>query len=384
MTESPAQHPWAKYYTERGLSRPELAELPTRPRVRINNTGARAAVRPAKAPAELSPELAAAVAAVVPRRPLPGSTAAPFITAMQKEAVARELKRLARIRYARLAAAAVAVLVLLHVTVTRFVCQAPAENAIEAHVRGLPQAVLPFFSTPNQPLQAESVKITQADRIDAEHFRYVASVTLRLRQPLYVPAVSNGTAAYRRLQQALETARDQELRFQLFNATEAPETPELPLLLQQSHRAGETIVVRVPFVARRFGWQWRLEAPQLALQNANRAFEGDSIERYAARPHLIFGAPDTLADIRQRVKLANNYVLAVAKEVQRHADVEAVAEVAATDLSIADRPAQAAESSADALANIEARPAIDPDAPAVFSSTPPHVVTLDDRGGGAP
>jgi len=211
-------------------------------------------------------------------------------------------------------------------------------------------------------------------------------VTLRLRKPLYVPAVTNGTAQYRRLQQALLTARDQELRFNLFNASGAPEIPTLPLLLQQSHRAGETIVVRVPFTARRFGWSWRIDAPQLALNLANRVLEGDSLERYAGLPHLIFGSPAALADVRQRVKLANNYLLAVAKTVQRQAEVVAVVDTPAADLALADQPARAEMSETSALLAARLgfdpdRPAFDPNAPAIVAGDAPKVGVLLSRGG---
>ena len=374
LTETPAQHPWAKYYSERGLARPPVADLPTRSnRVRVKSVGARAVVVDRKA-AAVSAELAAAVAAVTSHVALPGCTAAPFITAMQREAVARELKRRSMIRFGRVLAIAAVLAVLLHVTMTRFVWATPSETALQAHVRRLPDAVLPLFSSARQPLQADSVVITQADQIDAKNFRYVASVTLRLRKPLYIPAVTNGTVQYRRLQQALLTARDQELRFNLFNAADAPEAPTLPLLLQQSHRAGETIVVRVPFTARRFGWSWRIDAAQLALNLANRALEGDSLERYAGMPHLIFGSPATLADVRQRVKLANNYLLAVAKTVQRQAEVVAVAETPDVGLALADQPARAELSATSAL--LASRPAFDPDAPA-FDPNAPAIVDAE-------
>lgn len=351
-----------------------MADLPTRSnRVRVKSSGARAVVADRKT-AAVSAELAAAVAAVTSQVALPGCTAAPFITAMQREAVARELKRRSMVRFSRVLAIAAVVAVLLHVTMTRFVWATPSENALQAHVRRLPDAVLPLFSSARQPLQADSVIITQADQINSNNFRYVASVTLRLRKPLYIPAVTNGTAQYRRLQQALLTARDQELRFNLFNATDAPEAPTLPLLLQQSHRVGETIVVRVPFTARRFGWSWRIDAAQLALNLANRVLEGDSIERYDGLPHLIFGSPATLADIRQRVKLANNYLLAVAKTVQRQSEVVAVTETPAVDSALADQPARA--EMLEGYASLASRPAFDPDAPA-FDPNAPAVVAED-------
>ena len=333
----------------------------------------------------MSADLAAAVAAVrASAASAPGYTAAPFITAMQREAALRDAKRQARARFAKMAAGAILALCALHFAVTRLLYAAPAETAVLAHVQGLPEAVLPLFSTSRQPLQADGVVISQADQIDARNFRYVATVTLRLRKPLYVPAITNGTANYRRLQDALQRARDQELRFKLFDEGEAPVAPSLPILIQRTHQAGEMIVVRVPFTARRFGWQWKLAAPQVALGTPNRLLQGDSLERYANAPYLIFGTTSTLAEIRQRMKAASTYVLAIAKEVQRHSNGEAIADTAASlgdlpaqlslaDLpaapSVADLPAQPAADDASKVA-VAARPAIDPDAPAIFVTPP--------------
>jgi hypothetical protein len=383
LTDSKQQHPWAKYYEERGISRPPVATLPRR---RSNAPGTGVANQPAPKRLAISSDLAAAVAAVTSSGSAPaGTTAAPFITAMQKEAAVRAAKRQTWIRFGRIAAAAVAVVAAIHFAVTRVLYRAPAETAVLAHVQGLPEAIVPLFSSSRQPLQADGVVISQADQIDAAHFRYVATVTLRLRKPLYVPAVTNGTAQYRRLQDALERARDQDLRYKLFTDGDEPDAPTLPLLLQRTHQAGETIVVRVPFTARRFGWQWRIDAAQLALGTPNHFFQGDTLERYAGTPHLIFGTPAALAEIRERTKLANNYVLAVAKAVQRHADVEAVAVVTPTladrpaQPSLADLPAQPAVADQSAnpatvelgvMAHVAARPAVDPDAPAVFLPSP--------------
>jgi hypothetical protein len=322
VSDQKEQHPWAKYYAERGQSRVAMAQLAPRPAPKP----AAAPPRPAdsKTPA-LSSELAAAVAAATAQATAAGYTAAPFITSMQKEALAREAKHRTRIRIVQFAVAAAIVLTGLHLTLTRTIFRQPFESAVNAHVRDLPTALLPLYSSLRVPLQGDGVTIAQADRIDADNYRYVATVTLRLRKPLFIPAVSNGTAAYRRLRETLHAARDQELRYNLFPPSSRPIFPELPLLLQRVHQAGETIVVRVPFTARRFGWNWRLAAPHLELRTANRVLEGDSLERYTGAPVLIYGDSSTLADIRARVKKANEYVLAVAKTVQRQAYVVAVA-----------------------------------------------------------
>lgn len=329
----------------------------------------------------MSAELAAAVAAVTTHVAVPGSTAAPFITAMQKEAVARELKRRARVRHAKQVLLAIAALVVLQFALARLVFNAPSAVALHDHVANLPEELLPLYSSLRQPLQTDGVVIAQADQIDSNHFRFVASVTLRLRKPLYVAAATNGTVQYRRLQDALISAREQDLRFNLFSQADAMETPVLPLLLQQSHQAGEPIVVRVPFTARRFGWQWRLDPVQMGLRSVNRTLEGDSLDRYDDIPYLVYGVPSTLADIRQRTRQANQYVVEVTKAIQRRSNVQAVADVAASKPAVAE--SAEADDDANADENEEApaearRPAFDPNAPAIvapaFDPNAPAVV----------
>ncbi|MSU48180.1 MAG: hypothetical protein EXS37_03665 [Opitutus sp.] len=345
-----------------------MADLPSRTVARSNRRKADIAAKTPKTPKapEMSAELSAAVAAVTSHVAAPGSTAMPFITALQKEAVAVELKRRSRIRLAKRVLAAAAIVFGLHIGVTRFIYEAPSASALETHIGRLPEDVLPLFSSSRQPLQIDNVVLTQSDQIDANHFRYVASVTLRLRKALYVPAATNGTLQYRRLQEALVTAREQELRHNLFSQTEAIQTPSLPLLLQRTHQADEPIVIRVPFIARRYGWRWRLAPPLLALNLPDRKLEGDCLDRYEDVPYLIYGIPATLADIRQRTKLANEYVAEVTKAVLRRSNVEAVAETPVaksdpTDLAQQSDDADTDENNAAAAVP----PAFDPNAPAI-------------------
>lgn len=354
LTEPNEQHPWSKYYAKRGVVRPAAVELAPRRVVKTRPVPVKKAAEP-----QVSAELQAAVAAVTAQTLAPGMTAAPFISAMQKEAVAREMKRAFRVRLAKIATVAAVFLFAVHFSLTRTVFHTPFESQVRAHLKSLPEAVLAQYSSERQPMRADGVVVAQADQIDGSTMRYVAAVTLRLRKPLYIPAVTNGTMAYRRLQESLIAARDQEMRFNLFPPNLAPELPELPLLLQPTHQAGETIVVRVPFTARRFGWTWRLGTPSVALRNASRILDGDSIDRYAGTPFLIFGGPETLVEIRNRTKQANNYVVAVAKAVQRQAFVTAVVE----------KPVESPIQPDDATLPLEESPAgsegFDPNAPAI-------------------
>ncbi len=326
-----------------------MADLP-QPVAKVKRKKAPAAEKPA----EMSAEMAAAVAAVTAVEP--SSTAAPFITAMQKEAVAREMKRRRRVRLWRAVAVAVVTFVGLHFAMTRWVNRLPQTAAALAHAMQLKTDLVPFYSTVRQPLQVDNVTITPPEEVGRDRVRYVAQVTLRLRKPLYAPAVTNGTLSYRQLQVSLQAAREQELRYNLFDLLDAPEAPSLPLLLQRTHRAGESITVRVPFIARRFGWVWKFDEPQIGLRMASRSLDGDSIDYFSGSPFLVFGAPDTLAEIRERTKAARDYVVAVAKLVQRHSGGRAVEE---------PLPAVAAAEAVAEEGAVEDRPAFDPNAPAI-------------------
>ncbi|MEX2044658.1 MAG: hypothetical protein WD941_04840, partial [Opitutus sp.] len=321
LSEPPEKsHPWAKYYKDRGLSRPSVAV------VRAPVPAAKA--EPADAPktardqAEISAELAAAVAAA--SAGMPGSTAAPFITAMQLEQGRRELRRQALMRLTWIGCAVLAALIALHFGVTRWLIRAPSLEALENYAEGLAVAVLPLYSSAQQSLQSAGATTRQAERIDPNRLRYVGEVTLRLRQPLYGPAASNGTILYRQLQQSLQVARARDLKHKLFPIGTGPEVPELPLLIQMTHRAGEIMVVRVPFEAKRFGWTWRIEPPQLERRMVDRTFEGSGVDRYARVPYIIFGPREAMADIRRRLQMARAYIVAVTREVQKSADAEAV------------------------------------------------------------
>jgi hypothetical protein len=176
------------------------------------------------------------------------------------------------------------------------------------------------------------------------------------------------------MQESVLAARDQEMRFDLFAGGQAPDFPKLPLLLQRTHQPGETLVVRVPFTARRFGWSWRIERPPVELRVANRVLDGDSLSRYAGSPYLIFGDAATLGEVRERLKQAGNYVLAVSRAVQRQSHVVAVAETPV------DTPVQPDDATLPPPQEVRAAVnGVDPNAPAVEEPGPrklvSHVVT---------
>lgn len=366
LSEPPEKsHPWSNYYSERGVTRPAKANLSRKPEPPATAAG----VKPADAAPEMRPvsdELAAAVEAATAE--MPGTTAAPFIGIMQREALARELRRQARVRWMIRGAIAAAVVVVFHFAITRFFYRAPSESALQAYADALTHAVVPLHSTSLQPLVPAGTVVTMTDHVSTNRIRYAAEVGLRLSQPLYIPAVSNGTAAYRQMQQSLQYARERDLKFKIFEGKDGPAPPEMPMLIQVAHRAGERVTVRVPFEARRFGWHWRIEPAMLALRSTDRSFDGATIQRFVRSPYLVFGAPGTMGDMRRRIQLARAYIIALTKEVQKRADAEAIEsplDPAIAFMTAADPDAPAVAVDPDAAAVDPDAPAVDPNAPAV-------------------
>ena len=351
-------HPWAKYYASRGVNRPQMAELPGH----RASAPARRSATSARGTKAGSNDVAVGDA-VVNATADTGAAAMPtsFSTAAQKARTAREISRAQNIRLARLAAIGALAAMLLHVAVTQVFHRAPSRVAVQTHADQLKADLFPLYSTARQPLQIDNVVVSAPERLDGDRLRYVAAVTFRLRRPLYAPAPVNTTAVRVQLQANLQAAREQALRYSLFSEVGAPDAPTLPMLLEASHRAGEAMTITVPFTARRFGWSWKLDAPRTELRRASREFEGESIESYAAERFLVY-SPETLAELRARMRAAQAYVAAVTDAVNfREAD-RANAELLpslATEVARESGP--------------QDQPAFDPNAPAIVDPNAPAV-----------
>lgn len=261
-------------------------------------------------------ELAAALSKLAAEyAPLP-ITSAPFVSAKERELEVKAERRRQRVWLLKRAAGALAVFVLLAAVSTVALFRAPSDEDLAAAVAKTAQIVLPLYSTADQPLQIDRAVAVLSDTFDRNDFRYYAVVTLRLRESLYGPAVTNGTIGYRLLQESLRLAREQELKLNLFPLNDGPKPPDLPRLIQLLHRAGEPLVVRLPFEARKFGWKWHLEPAQLEKRTATGRFDGEPLGRFNSAPYLIFGVPETMADFRERMSSARDYITTVMKEVQ--------------------------------------------------------------------
>lgn len=204
----------------------------------------------------------------------------------------------------------------------------PSDDELQAAVNETAQAVLLLQTSELRPLAIESAEPILRDVMDSRHVRYYAEVTLRLRQSLYSPIQSNGTVVYDMLRESLRWAENQELKFNFFAFGNGPKPPVLPRLIQLVHRVGEPMVVRVPIETERFGWRWRLKPGSLANRTVDRSFEGEILDAFDDVPYLIFGLPSTMPDIRARTKAAQEFITAVSREIQKHADAEAVAPAA--------------------------------------------------------
>ncbi|HUR60566.1 MAG TPA: hypothetical protein VM029_22790 [Opitutaceae bacterium] len=343
----------AKYYPERPQPPPPVAPViapappPPKKKKRVVPPKQKAVVVPEKKPDAVAPQKKAPVTPVAPKKKLllaPVSdelaeamaaataeveTTSAAFTVAGREAAARTARRRLRNQWAKITGAVVGGLVALHLLVTQVVNRAPSDAMLQAYGQGIAGTVVPYYSSVLQPLQVERTVVALNEAVDSRHLRYATEITLRLREPLYKPAFSNGTAAYRQLQESLQSARADELKFKLFEGKTAPEAAELPPLLQVSHPAGQPVVVRVPFEAHRFGWAWRLGPPLLDRRSASQRLEGEALTRFAGAPYLLFEDRATLGEIRRRSALARAYIVAVRAELQKRSQAAPVADASA-------------------------------------------------------
>lgn len=311
---------WAKYFVTPENRSPNRdrddasAYAPTSTGPDMTRAGGRV-VRPV-----VSDELAQALAKLAAECAPPPITTAPFVSVAQRERVMKATRRRQKLRIVALAALAGSVLMAAHVSVTRFVFREPAASALQAHAHIVAKTVLPIYSSDVQPLGVAGFTTVLRDRANSGELRFFAEITLRLREPLYTPANTNGTVAYRQLQTSLHLARTQDIKHRLFDLGEGPTPPELPPLVEVAHRPGDVMVVRVPFSAKRVGWTWRLLPPQLAYRTASSGFVGIAASHYARTPHLVFGFAGSTATIRALTKAARDYIVAVNKQLQLKAN----------------------------------------------------------------
>ena len=308
----------------------------------------------------VSDDLASALASLAKEYAPVAAGSMPFLSVKDKEAEVRALRRKAMRKLGKIVLWVLGGLVISYFLIGFLFYRRPSDDELQAAVNETAKAVLLLETNELCPLAIESAEPILREIMDSRHVRYYAEITLRLRQSLYSPTQSNGTVVYDMLRESLRLAESQELKFNFFALGAGPKPPVLPRLIQLVHRVGERMVVRVPIETERFGWRWRLKPGSLANRAVNRTFSGEILDAFDDVPYLIFGLPSTMPDIRARTKAAQEFITAVAREIQKHADVEAVA---APDEAAVPALVTGAES-----ATVNGLP-FDPDKPAVLPGT---------------
>lgn len=167
------------------------------------------------------------------------------------------------------------------------------------------------FSTDSQPLRFDSSRALLREGLTGGTGRYQLEVTLRLREPLFAPADSNGAQAYRDLQRSVFEAQARFVQARLYTAhPELAEPPVLPPLLARTHREGERLTVALPVEATREVFGWRLKPVWDKARVMTPPFQGTVLAQQPAA-HLMFG---TIAGRERMIELqeeARDYILAV-------------------------------------------------------------------------
>jgi hypothetical protein len=286
------------------------------------------------------------------------------VSTKEREAESQERRRARRTWLAKRLAAVAGVIGVMLAISSLALFRYPTDEALADAAAKAAQIALARYSSSERPLQIDTAVAALSDTFGIRHLRYFAEVTLRLREPLYGPAATNGTITYRQLQQSLSHARQQDLDFGLFPPDDGPKPPELPRLIQMLHRAGEPLVVRLPFEAKKFGWSWHLDPPQLPPQAPGGRADGVPLSRFADAPYLIFGPPETIEEVHNRTTAAREYIFAVTKAMQRRGSGEATADASNSERTASATAEPASNPLAGALVNPD-RPAIDPNAVSV-------------------
>lgn len=302
----PPDHPWAKYYQERDKSRPPITELP---RTTARPPGAepsRPVQATASSPTRVSREDLEAEEANSESGRTPANPA--FLSAPQREE--RELTAQRRRGRAILSAGALGLagLVALHFLVLRTVVREPSPERLQQVAAALAPQVLRLHSSPDQPLEVVNAHAGIAIRHAADDLGCQAEITLRLREPLFAPADSNGTELYRSHAAAIVLAEAEAARRGLYADGKGPVPPLLPKVLRTAHRAGETLTVKIPFRAQRFGWSWSCQPPDLDRQTLARTLIGSTLAQQGSGPVLLLDSPNAQAGIRELTRAAKDYL----------------------------------------------------------------------------
>jgi hypothetical protein len=317
LSETESAHPWSRHYAEKGGARPDLTLVPGFERADagepVAEDGRLIGALP-EAPPAAARSVATGDALKIDWHATPQIE---LFTAADLERVRRETEArrwsdtLGTLRLLGSAVAALALLVLGFELMQRLANRLPSDAALAAHGAQLGAEFLRTYASDAQPLSFGGSAAVRRDSPSATHARYEFTVTLRLREPLYAPAASNGAQAYLDLQRAVADAHGRFVASRRYaDFPELANPVELPALLAMTHRAGERLIVRVPVTATRRLFGWRLASDLAAARVLTPAFTGEVLARQPAAS-LIFGQTGARDAMRQRQDEARAYVLAV-------------------------------------------------------------------------
>lgn len=309
----PPDHPWAKYYQDRDKARPAMTRIqraakPEPAPTTHGNSSQGSAPRPS-----IYDELTAAVSALEQEI---GSQPSTFISAKQREEMELAARRENRRKLLVAAVLALTGLVALHFIIVNTVVREPGSAQLAAKANQTAPEILRLYSSEEQPLELAGATAEVRERIDSDDLSCVIAVTLRLREPLLEPADSNGTDLYRSHAAAIPLVEAEAARHGLYTDGAAHVPPVLPRVLRTAHRAGETLVVRVPLAAHRFGWSWSFSAPELERRRASRTLAGAVLARQGGGPILLLDSPDALAELRALTRQAKEYLEHVGRDLE--------------------------------------------------------------------
>jgi hypothetical protein len=187
----------------------------------------------------------------------------------------------------------------------------PSEVRFTALGAEVAASLLGELDSPARPLRRDTEEVRLVAQLDSRRADYRLVVTLRLREALYGPADSNGAQAYLDLQGSVAEAHKRVVRERLFlDHPELAAPPQLPVLLDRTHRAGERLVVELPVEARRAWWGWRLEPLTARRRISSPPFSGEILALQPV-PHLLFGEASARERMGGLLQAARAYVLAV-------------------------------------------------------------------------
>lgn len=313
-SKSPSNHPWDKYYQEREKSRPAMTRLP-RPLPGAGGSRpphSRAAGAGTKPPHAVYAELTATEVDLAPR---PTNPAPAFLSPQQREELNSRARRRARWSLLRTAVIALAALVTLHFIAGYTLLREPSASSLDQVARALAPEILRLYSSADQPLEIFDVQAKIQAHPQTDEVSCVAEVTLRLREPLFAPAESNGTDLYRSHAAAIALAEAEAARRGLYTHGNAPVPPLLPKVLRTAHRTGETLTVEIPFNAQRFGWSWRYSPAAIERRSVSRTFAGAALAQHGSGPVLLLDSPGAQAGIRELTRAAKDYLEKIGRDL---------------------------------------------------------------------